>query len=69
MAELPLMEKPQSIIGIGIGGREAGGPEKIFFRKVYLVERDSPPDAKDGITRCQRNDNSENGKENPFHEK
>jgi hypothetical protein len=53
MVEVPLIEKPQSIIGIGIGWGEPSGPEKIFFRKGHGVERDSPPDAKDSITRCQ----------------
>jgi hypothetical protein len=53
MADIPLIEKPQSIVGIGIGWREPSGPEKIFFGKAYGVERDSPPDINDRITRCQ----------------
>jgi hypothetical protein len=43
MADIPLIEKPQSIIGFGIGGAEPNGIEKIFLRRVDRVERDSPP--------------------------
>jgi hypothetical protein len=67
MAEIPLIEKPQPIIGLGIGGMEPNGLEKILLRRGDGLERDTPPQAKDRITRCQRNDDSEKGKENPLH--
>jgi hypothetical protein len=67
MADIPLIEKPQPIIGVGIGGGELNGLEKILLRRVDGFERETPPEAKDRITRCQRNHDSEKGKENPLH--
>jgi len=43
MADIPLVEKPQPIIGFGIGGAETNGFEKIFLRRLDGVERDTPP--------------------------
>ncbi len=53
MADIPLIEKSQPIIGFGIGGPEPNGFEKIFFRRGDGVESDAPPKAEDTITRCQ----------------
>jgi hypothetical protein len=67
MADIPLIKKPQPIIGVGMRGVALNGLEKILLRRVDGFERDPPPQGKDRITRCQRDDDSEKGKENPLH--
>jgi hypothetical protein len=67
MAKIPLIKKPQPIVGVGMRGVELNGFEKILLRERDGLERDPPPQGKDKITRCQRDDDSEKGKENPLH--
>jgi hypothetical protein len=51
MADIPLIEQSQPIIGFGISGAEPNGFEKILFRRGDGAESDTPPQAKDRITR------------------
>jgi hypothetical protein len=67
MADIPLIKKPQPVIGVGVGRVELNSLQKILLRRVAGFERDPAPQGKDRITRCQRNDDSKKGKENPLH--
>jgi hypothetical protein len=56
ISNIPLVKKSQSIERVGIRWNGLSGLNKVLFRKVNLIERDSSPKTEYLIAHHQRNE-------------